>query len=384
MVRIMRLLPGGAKMALKFFDSRVAQTTAASACLLGALLITANGPQRASGAEFTTLDYPGASSMWPQAISGKNVVGAWEDHTGNIHAFVYNSSGFLGIEPQGAKSSEAVGVVADTVVGWYQAGGLAYHGFLYNSSSGYTNFDFPGATSTNVGRIADGSTIVGTYKTSDSKQHGFLKNGSAYTTLDFPGAVSTDTTEISNGRVIGDYQTSDGKSGSFLYDGHSYTTINFPGAAWTSARAISGATVVGDYANSDALSAPIYGFFFDGSKYTTLDSPWGPTVPYDVSGSNITGTYDGSGSGGFIFDGSQFAEIYPPGVGSFSAIPICISGTSVAGAYFDSTGWHGFLYDAVPEPPTGAIFASMLVAMSALLALRRLAAHADTGQVLRT
>jgi len=61
---------------------------------------------------------------------------------------------------------------------------------------------------------------------------------------------------------------------------------------------------------------------------------------YGVDGLNVVGS---SGSFGFLYNGSTYSTIRPPGATSSEAIDI--DGDRIVGTFGDATGRHGFLYD---------------------------------------
>src|SRR5262249_14124006 len=94
------------------------------------------------------------------------------------------------------------------------------------------------------------------------------------------------------------------------------------------------------------------------SNYTTF-APSGATVTSAraVSGNNVAGFYtDGTGTHGFLYDGTNFTTIDAPG--STTTYATGIDGNTVVGIYIDNDGvYHGFQYTAsVPEPSSLILF----------------------------
>ena len=105
------------------------------------------------------------------------------------------------------------------------------------------SFDFPGALSTKAFGINDSGHIVGTYRDSADRDHGFLRVGTTFTTIDYPGATRTVATDINNsGQIIGCYYTFDVPGAcyyGFLLSGGTFTPIAYPGAFITQLGGIS-------------------------------------------------------------------------------------------------------------------------------------------------
>jgi hypothetical protein len=81
------------------------------------------------------------------------------------------------------------------------------HGYLLENGA-FQQFDFPDSIQTIVWDINPGQEIVGTYKDSAGKQHGFLQlpHGSAPINVDFPGAAATIAFGINpDGAIVGQY-----------------------------------------------------------------------------------------------------------------------------------------------------------------------------------
>jgi len=101
----------------------------------------------------------------------------------------------------GATSTSIHGIDGDNIVGYYYDGSKG-HGFLYDGST-WTTLDYPGAgSSTTSAWGVDGSNIVGYYFNSTST-HGFIYDGTNWTTLDHVGAIRTHVFGIDGFIVVG-------------------------------------------------------------------------------------------------------------------------------------------------------------------------------------
>jgi probable HAF family extracellular repeat protein len=298
----------------------------------------------------TTIDPPGCIQSTATAISSNNVVGEYQDTTGETHGFLYSGGAFTTLDPAGSIFTQATGLFGPNVVGYYQDVNSVHHGFLYNGTS-YVTLDPSGSVSTHASGIY-GNNVVGYYIDSQEVYHGFLYNtGGTYTTLDPAGSVSTQATGISGNNVTGYYQDANSVQHGFIYNGAAYTTLDFPGATFTEPTGISGSNVVGYYQDSQKIT---HGFLYNGSSYATLDPASSIfTQAACVCGNNAIGNSYNSqvpSSTGFVFGASAYTLLNVSG----STYVTGISGYSVAGYYFGSDGVdHAFLASAPsPAPQT--------------------------------
>ena len=88
-------------------------------------------------------------------------------------------------------------------------------------------------------------------------------------------------------------------------------------------------------------------------NYTILDAPGattGGTEVRGISGNNIVGYYTPGGGGivyGFLYDGSSYTTLNS---GTAHTQPLGVSGNNVVGEYYNGSIWQGFLATPVPEP----------------------------------
>ena len=137
-----------------------------------------------NGSSYTTLAVPGATWTEPFGISGNNIVGYYANSSGYDQAFLYNGSsyttlnvpgvsytaGYAGVP--GAASPCAYGISGNNVVGSYENSSGQYQGYLYNGSS-YTTLSVPSAAATWAWGI-EGNSIVGYYGDGSGNTYGFL------------------------------------------------------------------------------------------------------------------------------------------------------------------------------------------------------------------
>jgi hypothetical protein len=215
----------------------------------------------------------------------------------------------------------------------------------------------PGAISSVVIDF-DGRTVGG-YYSATSADLGFGARGyiydvatATYLTFDLPGGAGFNA--VSGTTVVGTYPTGPFSSDGYLYDAATsrYTPLQVPGATSTYAADISGNYVAGDYWLGDYHNHPSIGFLYDGSTYTTLIPPGEPGFDVRrVDGNTVLGqnilaadkTY------GILYDipTSTYTPFAPPG--AVFVDPEVLHDGLVAGTYSDfyngSYHGHDFLYD---------------------------------------
>src|SRR5262249_45186472 len=141
------------------------------------------------------------------------------------HGFLKSGGTYTTIDdPLATAGTAAYGINASgQIVGLYNTGALATHGFLYNPNSGtFTTLDDPLAsmgTSTVPAPlpINGPGKIGGTYY--HQAPHGFLNSGGNYTTIDDPLGTSTTAYGINDmGQIVGSYVDASNKTHGFLYN----------------------------------------------------------------------------------------------------------------------------------------------------------------------
>jgi probable HAF family extracellular repeat protein len=164
------------------------------------------------------------------------------------------------IDPSDSTSTVGLGINdSGQVVGFYDDSSGEEHGFL-DSGGTYTTIDPPGSTSTDPLSINDSGQVVGIYEDSNGTNHGFLYSSGTYTILDVPGSTSSTAYSINDsGQIVGGYTDSNGQQG-FLYSGGTYSTIDDPPGTYTLANGING-------------SGQIVGYFVNGTDHGFVATP---------------------------------------------------------------------------------------------------------------
>src|SRR5262252_834395 len=150
-------------------------------------------PNSGSIQVITTFDYPGTGNQTlPQKINERgDIVGIFLDSLGVSRGFVRFSNG----------SFSAPIVDPNDTVGSTQGRGI-----------------------NNLG------TVCGYYSTSDGNDHGFFLSGGTFTEYDVPGALSTDVLGINDpGNFAGDFSDDDVTTQAFVNVGGTVTSFSVPG-----------------------------------------------------------------------------------------------------------------------------------------------------------
>jgi len=212
----------------------------------------------------------------------------------------------------------------------------------------YTTVDFPGANATEAFAINSNGDIVGAYRDSALREHGFLLHGGVFTTLDFPGAYNTEPTGINvKGDIVGTYFPSPSATPvhGFLWHNGTFTTIDAPGSTGTFAR---GTNDLGDIVGSSSGG----GFLLHDGTFTNLDVPFpgrgglASTYPWGInSQGDVVGSYiPAQDAVGFLLHAGVWSSISVGGAPRTVALGITSQG-DVAGGISDTIGFnsHGFV-----------------------------------------
>ena len=174
------------------------------------------------------------------------------------------------------------------IAGFCRVGGRQ-HGFFRSKKGQYTLLDFPGASLTEAIGINDDGQVVGYYRDSSGKFHGFFWDAGLFRTIDvpFPEATGTVANGMNNvGQIVGFYDDNMGRGHGFLYDRGNFTSFDFPGSRLTSLTDINDdGQIVGDYLADDVAQS----FLFENGRFTTINVPFPDAVFTGVSGINNRG-----------------------------------------------------------------------------------------------
>jgi uncharacterized membrane protein len=270
----------------------------------------------------TTFDYPGTgNSTEPQKINERgDIVGIFLDSLGVSRGFVRFSNG----------SFSAPIVDPNDTVGFTEGRGINNRG-----------------------------TVVGDYATSDANNHGFFLSGGTFTEYDIPGALSTDVFGINDAAdFTGTFSNDDVIGQAFVSVGGTVTSFSVPAATATLAYQINNSKqlVVGYYIDSSGI---LHGYFRDanGALHFPID-PSGSvqTILFGDNNRNwVVGRYaDASGvtHGLFFVPPNKFFTFDFPG-STFTSLNGISSQGNICGRYVDASGIaHGFIARVRGTPPT--------------------------------
>ena len=270
----------------------------------------------------TTFDYPGTGNQTqPQKINSRgDIVGVYLDSLGVQRGFVRFSNGTF----------SAPIVDPNDTVGFTQGRGI--------NNSG---------------------TVCGDYATSDGNDHGFFLSGGTFTEYDVPGALSTDVLGINNpGNFSGDISNDDLTIQAYISVGGTITSFSVPGAVATLAYQLNNSNklVVGYYVDASGI---LHGYYRDanGALHFPID-PSGSvgTVLFGDNDRNwVVGRYaDSSGvtHGVFFTPPNNFFTFDYPG-STFTSLNGISDQGNICGRFVDASGIaHGFIARVRGTPPT--------------------------------
>ena len=182
------------------------------------------------------------------------------------------------------------------ISGFCSTGGRI-HGFFRSKKGQYTLLDFPGATLTEAVGINDDGQVVGDYRDSEGRFHGFFWDAGLFLTIDvpFPEATLTAPNGINNvGQIVGFYFDNNvtemfpnGHPHGFLYDNGVFSSFNVPGASVTLPVDINDhGQIVGLYVGNDMVA---HSFLLEEGRLTTFELPFPGVILTDISGINNRG-----------------------------------------------------------------------------------------------
>ena len=230
----------------------------------------------------TTFDYPGTgNSTEPQKITERgDIVGIYVDSLGVSRGFVRFSNGSFSdpiVDPNDTVGfTEGRGINnSGTVCGDYAHPDGNQSGFFLSGGT-FTEYDIPGALSTDVLGINDAADFTGTFSDDDVTQQAFVSVGGTVTSFSVPGALLTLAYEINNSKqlVVGYFIDSSGILHGYYRDtnGALHFPIDPSGSVGTVLFGLNDRNwVVGRYADSSGVTHGL--FFVPPNNFFTFDYP---------------------------------------------------------------------------------------------------------------
>jgi hypothetical protein len=230
----------------------------------------------------TTFDYPGAViATEPQKITEKgDIVGAFVDSSSATHGFVRYSNGIFSapiVDPNDTVGfTEGRGINnSGTVCGDYATADGNNHGFFLSGGT-FSEYDIPGALSSDVFGINDPGDFTGTFSDDDVTQQAFVSVRGTVTSFSVPAAIATLAYQINNSRqlVVGYYIDASGILHGYYRDANA--ALHFPidpsGSVETILFGLNEKNwVVGRYADSSGVTHGL--FFVPPNGFSTFDYP---------------------------------------------------------------------------------------------------------------
>lgn len=270
-----------------------------------------------SGSEFTVFDVPGSQDTRPIAVNDLGLIGGLYLKPGSAmrHGFLYNHGKFTLIDFSASYTNVYAVNNKGEFGGRYDTGAIA-HGYVYSNET-LTTIDAPGSDGfTVVTGITDDGDIVGRFRGTDGRNHGFARLKGVWSVIDYPGDISIEAMAIdSKGRhIVGYWVDTARRIHGFTYEDGVYATFDVPGAQDTG----SAAGAIGVNKNHQIVGVftlptdPIsscgcagHGFIRDEEgEWTTFDFP-DSTVTFNTSidkhGDIIGLFYDSAGVGRGFF-----------------------------------------------------------------------------------
>jgi len=147
------------------------------------------------------------------------------------------------------------------IVGFCFTGGRL-HSFFRSKKGKYTLLDFPSALLTEAVGINDDGQVVGDYRDSAGRFHGFFWDAGLFLTIDvpFPEATLTSPNGINNvGQIVGFYDDNTGGRHGFLYDRGNFISFDLPGSRLTAPTDINDdGQIVGVYVADDDVPQSLF------------------------------------------------------------------------------------------------------------------------------
>jgi hypothetical protein len=256
----------------------------------------------------------------------------------------------------GAQLTRPFGVNASgQIVGLYRDSQNRTHGFLRNLDSTYLGIDYPGATFTNAAAINARGDIVGRWTDTAGMNHGYLRTPQGHFVQVDPPApcvVTTQQTVVHGindiGDLVGRCFDVAGKQLGWLWSHHGFQVFDDPAHSTTDVWMVTNrGAVVGDYSDGSSF---VHGYLWTaGEGLVTLDVPGSQTGLRDMNDrGDITGVYFAAGRfHGFLLRDGAFETIdYPGSVngGPQGGTLVVNNAGLIVGGFIDTGGLeHGFI-----------------------------------------
>jgi probable HAF family extracellular repeat protein len=299
------------------------------AAMVAVMPATVNAAPPGQRYTWTTIDVPGSSATVPITVNDHGVVvgeyyaTSTDLKNGVSEGFIKQGRKYTTIDdPLGVGSSAVYGMNDHgEIVGTYQDNSGNFYGFI-DQGGKFTTIADPSADlakylGTFVTGVNDSGEIVGSYFDRDSTMHAFTYKNGRYTTYTCPGAgTGPDSTNpdfgdagsnfgyVDNaGAMIGTCFEGGTSYYNYVYQNGRFNRVpDYPGSSssWISFVTDSGESG-GDYYTTPTVAkhGPSYGYVYQKGQFTTINDPLGP-YGIQLGGANDSGAitamyFDSSG-----------------------------------------------------------------------------------------
>lgn len=171
------------------------------------------------GRRFETVDFRGHLNSNVDAVDAcDTILGVYWDADGVFHGMLSRNGNETPFDVNGARDTYPLGLNdKGESVGYWDADGVATHGFLRRTNGEVSTLDVPGAASTVAFAINAHGQVAGYFADAAGALHGFVKTGQHFQQFDVPGGVATIVTTLNNGgSVAGEYFDASGVRHGFM------------------------------------------------------------------------------------------------------------------------------------------------------------------------
>jgi parallel beta-helix repeat protein len=287
--------------------------------LLSALTVAlALGLAPAAAADnFTTIDYPGATSTIARGVNDSGAIVGYYTAAGVTRGFLLSGGKFTPIEYPEARWTTVYGINSrGDVVGQYPDSGNSTRSFLL-SQGRFTPVDFPGSEFTGIHAINSAGVMTGHFRMPGKLMQAPVLRDGAWSIVDYRPDAPSNTMNCyyginDAGAMAGHWGTRGTTHGVIHRDGK-FTQLDYGGGGYLEALGINNAgDVVGDFRDGAQV---LHGYLLRNGRFTPIDVPDArETVAYSInSAGDIVGRYlDAKGvQHGFV---TRFVPPAPPQV----------------------------------------------------------------------
>ena len=272
-------------------------TTSRKTSLLVGILLLASATLALGQGTYTQIDYPGATLTVAAGInSAGDVVGEYQDTSGNSHGFLLSSGIYTTIDDPDAPGAYAVGINDLGQI----VGTTSYVSYLYDlQSQTFTDISYPDAHDyTAVTAINNSGTVVGILTVNGKHDVDLILSGGKYRMYLPPGTNRAQLLGINNsGEAVGIASEGTTLSYNLLFTNGRFQRLRIPGHYAGAGSINDSGAIVGAYLPS--LRTGYQGFLYEDGVFQEIAFPGsvtGSAQAINDSGEIVGGFYDSSGN----------------------------------------------------------------------------------------